>query len=213
MFKSSSSPPFARLRDDEDSTPTAPFSRGEEEEDLDLLENDEAASAVFNYSPRPKTDRTFASVFLLITSACFLLGIVVVSNTNAKAFAQRTSEDVLFSTNCEAYRASSSSPTSRLLLSNTDEFKDTNDDLDDVFDGDDFWQSSHAWLLLAIVSAVALGVTFLYAFQYHASKATWGIIGFKLLSSFSFSLYMFAEGFVFANIDHVLDDIPETSNS
>ena len=157
MFKSSSSPPFARLRDDEDSTPTAPFSRGEEE-DLHDLQNDEAASAVFNYSPRPKTDRTFARVFLLITSACFLLGIVVVSNTNAKAFAQRTSEDVLFSTNCEAYRASSSSPTSRLLLSNKDEFKDTNDDLDDVFDGDDFWQSSHAWLLLAIVSAVALGV-------------------------------------------------------
>jgi hypothetical protein len=197
MFKSSSSPPFARLRDDEDSTSTAPFPRGEDDEDLDLLENDEAASAVFNYSPRPKTDRTFASVFLLITISCFLLGTVVVSNTNAKAFAQRTSEDVLFSTNCEAYRASSSSPTSRLLLSNKDEFKDTNDDLDDVFDGDDFWQSSHAWLLLAIVSAVALGVTFLYGFQYHASKATWGIIGFKLLSSFSFSLYMFAEGFVF----------------
>ena len=99
MFKSSSSPPFARLRDDEDSTSTAPFPRGEDDEDLDLLENDEAASAVFNYSPRPKTDRTFASVFLLITISCFLLGTVVVSNTNAKAFAQRTSEDVLFSTN------------------------------------------------------------------------------------------------------------------
>ena len=74
-----------------------------------------------------------------------------------------------------------------------EEFKDTNDDLDDMFDGDDFWQSSHAWLFLAIVSAVALGVTFLYGFQYHASKATWGIIGFKLLSSFSFSLYMFSK--------------------
>ena len=83
MFKSSSSPPFARLRDDEDSTPTAPFSRGEEEEDLHDLENDEAASAVFNYSPRPKTDRTFAFVFETTTMPRRKHALVMSKNTLA----------------------------------------------------------------------------------------------------------------------------------
>jgi hypothetical protein len=194
---------FQRFEDDE-GTPR----REEEEENEDdvFLQNDEASAAVFNYAPRAKTDASFSLVFLTTTVACFVLGVAVVFNTNAKAFATRTSEEVLFSTSCAAYKDindnnnnNNNNVLERRLLSSSssyEEFDDTNDDLDDAFDGDDFWQQSHAWLLLAIFSAIFLGVTFLYGFQHHANKATWGIIGFKILSSFSFALYLFSEGSV-----------------
>jgi len=193
---------FQRFREDDDNEEGTPQERQEDEDDV-FLQNDEASAAVFNYAPRAKTDASFSLVFLTTTIACFVLGVAVVFNTNAKAFATRTSEDVLFSTTCAAYNDynnnNNNNVLERRLLSSSsshEEFDDTNDDLDDAFDGDDFWQQSHAWLLLAIFSAIFLGVTFLYGFQHHANKATWGIIGFKILSSFSFALYLFSEGSV-----------------
>ena len=92
---------FQRFEDDENEEGTP--RRGEENEDV-FLQNDEASAAVFNYAPRAKTDASFSLVFLTTTVACFVLGVAVVFNTNAKAFATRTSEEVLFSTSCAAYK-------------------------------------------------------------------------------------------------------------
>ena len=52
-----------------------------------------------------------------------------------------------------------------ILSLSSDGLEDTNEDVDDAFDGDDFWQRSHAWLLLQRLS-VLVGGAVLYGFKH-----------------------------------------------
>ncbi len=180
------------LNDDDDDA-----SDGDEMDDMRT--DDASDSAVFNYAPREKRDVPFGLAYLVTTLACFFVGVVVATRTTSgREFATKTSEEALFSTSCAAYVGGGSGEKEdgfgghrrrSMLNLSSDGLEDTNEDVDDAFDGDDFWQRSHAWLLLATCLAVLVGGAVLYGFKHHASKATWGIVGFKLLTSLSFAMF------------------------
>merc|ERR1712159_851168 len=156
-----------------------------DEMDDDMRTDDASDSAVFNYAPRGPRDVPFGLAYLATTLACFFVGVVVATRTTSgREFATKTSEEVLFSTSCAAYVGGGSGEKEdgfgghrrrRSILSlSSDGLEDTNEDVDDALDGDDFWQRSHAWLLLATCLAVLvgggvlfLGVTLVLAYVFH----------------------------------------------
>ena len=197
------------LNDDDDDDDDV---RTDGDEMDDMRTDDASDSAVFNYAPRGARDVPFGLAYLATTLACFFVGVVVATRTTSgREFATKTSEEALFSTSCAAYVGGFGSGEKedgfgghrrrRSMLSlSSDGLEDTNEDVDDAFDGDDFWQRSHAWLLLATCLSVLVGGAVLYGFKHHASKATWGIVGFKLLTSLSFAMFCFSEGHTYGGV-------------
>lgn len=182
-------------------------------------EEDEERSSVFNYSKREEKDQQFKRVYVALMLVVYVIGLIVSFKASEERFEVLTKADSLFGTQCAAWTSASSAaerrrslleiPALRAIYDTNkrrdrkkeetrprrsmiqDTIDDTNDDLDDVFDGDDFWQKSRSWLFLAIFTSFVLGVGFLYAFKNHASKATWAIVAFKVFMSFALSVWLF----------------------
>merc|ERR1712159_464199 len=118
----------------------------DDEDDDDMRTDDASDSAVFNYAPRGARDVPFGLAYLATTLACFFVGVVVATRTTSgREFATKTSEEVLFSTSCAAYVGGGSGEKEdgfgghrrrRSILSlSSDGLEDTNEDVDDAFDG------------------------------------------------------------------------------